>query len=403
MAQPTAIRYPKGYQFFDANGNPLALGTLTYQAAGGSALLDTYSEATGTTPNTNPLVLNGSGRVPSDIYLGSSSAYKETLRAASGATVSPWPADDIPAATGVAGLSTDLDLTRTANNAALNITTGSGVTLGGATTALAGLMSAADKAKVNNLTGVYVACASGVVIKNNVISPGTKIDVTTGPTMMTDDAGNGARSSSATGTIDLSVSGAATGNCLDAGTVGASSWYHVFQITNGSTVAFLASTSATAPTLPSGYTKFVRLGAMPTDGSSVLYRTLQRGRNARYIITGSTNTATFPAFTSNAGSWVAQPVRGVSAPPTAEAVTIRIAPLYSSGQIQIAPNAAYTPGSRANPAAPGAYGNGASYGFIFVNFDTDIVLESDSFYLYGTNTANLAELIGWRDVSNVIS
>ncbi len=93
----TRLRYPKGYQFFDANGAPLALGNLFYYAAGTTTPLNTYSDSGGTVANTNPIVLDGSGRLDVDVYLGSTSNYKEVLTTAS-ATVAPWPDDNIPLA-----------------------------------------------------------------------------------------------------------------------------------------------------------------------------------------------------------------------------------------------------------------------------------------------------------------
>ncbi len=90
----TRLRYPKGYQFFDGNGSPLALGNLFYYVAGTTTLQDTYSDSAGTIANTNPIVLDGSGRLDVDVYLGSTSDYKEVL-AGSSATISPWPDDNI--------------------------------------------------------------------------------------------------------------------------------------------------------------------------------------------------------------------------------------------------------------------------------------------------------------------
>ncbi len=59
------------------------------------------------------------------------------------------------------------------------------------------------------------------------------------------------RATSISASIDVSVSGSA--NQLDAGTI-ATGWYYVWAISDGSTHAGLVSGSATAPTLPSGYT-----------------------------------------------------------------------------------------------------------------------------------------------------
>jgi hypothetical protein len=284
VVQSTVIRYPKGMQFFDQNGKPLALGHLLYQVAGGSPLQDTWTDSAGVVPNANPVLLDGSGRTSQDIYLGSTSLsnYKETLTDSTGATVSPWPADNIPKATGTTGVSTDLSLTLRSGDADLNIVTGSGVNLSGATASLAGLMSAADKVKVNNLSGLYVAYASGVSVKNNAVTPNSKIDVATGNTIMTDTNGNGTWVASLSGTIDLSLSAQATGNCLDTGTFAQPQWYHVYQITNGTLVALLASLSATAPTLPAGYTKFIRLGAMRAGPGPALLSTYQQGNRTIY-------------------------------------------------------------------------------------------------------------------------
>ncbi|MGO9546461.1 MAG: beta strand repeat-containing protein, partial [Rhodomicrobium sp.] len=93
----TRLRYPKGYQFFDSNGAPLALGNLYYYAAGTTTSQNTYSDSAGTVANANPIVLDGSGRLDVDVYLGSTANYKEVLTTAS-STVSPWPDDNIPLA-----------------------------------------------------------------------------------------------------------------------------------------------------------------------------------------------------------------------------------------------------------------------------------------------------------------
>lgn len=55
---------------------------------------------------------------------------------------------------------------------------------------------------------------------------------------------------------------------LDTGAKAASTWYHVFLISNGAVVDVLFSTSATAPTMPAGYTFKRRIGAVLTDGIS---------------------------------------------------------------------------------------------------------------------------------------
>jgi len=63
--------------------------------------------------------------------------------------------------------------------------------------------------------------------------------------------------------------GTATGS-LDTGTIANSTWYHVWLIqrTDTSVVDVLISTSATAPTMPTNYTRKRRIGAMKTNGSA---------------------------------------------------------------------------------------------------------------------------------------
>lgn len=66
-------------------------------------------------------------------------------------------------------------------------------------------------------------------------------------------------------TLDITVSGL---NGLDTGTEAASTWYYLWVIYNGTTVAGLLSISPTAPTLPSGYTYQGIIGAVYNDSVS---------------------------------------------------------------------------------------------------------------------------------------
>lgn len=73
---------------------------------------------------------------------------------------------------------------------------------------------------------------------------------------------------------------AGSGNAgLDTGAVTVNTWYHVFLIMNPTSGAadVLASTSAIAPVLPSGFTKQRRIGSLKTSGSSSLVGFVQLG------------------------------------------------------------------------------------------------------------------------------
>lgn len=67
-------------RFFDANGKPLAGGQLFSYTAGTSTPQATYTDSTGATPNTNPVILDANGYA--NVWLGAGS-YKFILEDAS--------------------------------------------------------------------------------------------------------------------------------------------------------------------------------------------------------------------------------------------------------------------------------------------------------------------------------
>jgi hypothetical protein len=71
-------------QFFDNNGVPLAGGLLYAYQAGSSTPLATYTTINGTVANSNPIVLNASGRLDNEIWLTYGYFYKFVLKDASG-------------------------------------------------------------------------------------------------------------------------------------------------------------------------------------------------------------------------------------------------------------------------------------------------------------------------------
>lgn len=123
---------------------------------------------------------------------------------------------------------------------------------------------------------------SGCIISPNAVTPNTKLDIAPG---VVNSQANTRLMSVSAGTIDLTIVGA---NGRDAGTLAANTWYHIFAIgrVDGAT-AFLASTSVIAPTLPSEYTWFRRLGARKTNASSQLVPVFQIGN--RNILGTPTN------------------------------------------------------------------------------------------------------------------
>src|SRR5438128_1026902 len=70
------------FREFDANGWPLSGGKLYTYAAGTTTPLATYTDASGATPNLNPVVLDSAGRA--DVWLATGSLYKLVLQDAAG-------------------------------------------------------------------------------------------------------------------------------------------------------------------------------------------------------------------------------------------------------------------------------------------------------------------------------
>lgn len=74
-------------QYFDANGRPLAGGCVFSYMSGTTTPLATYTDFTGGTPNSNPVILGSDGRPPNDIWL-LGQAYRLKLVSAGGVSCS---------------------------------------------------------------------------------------------------------------------------------------------------------------------------------------------------------------------------------------------------------------------------------------------------------------------------
>jgi hypothetical protein len=77
-------------QFFDNNGDPLVGGKLFTYAAGTTTPQVTYTSATGVTANSNPIILNGGGRVPAEIWLTDGLQYKFVLYSSTDQLIGSW-------------------------------------------------------------------------------------------------------------------------------------------------------------------------------------------------------------------------------------------------------------------------------------------------------------------------
>ena len=92
MTTETLAPYPV-QKFFANDGTPLAYGKLTTYAAGSTTPISTYTDSTGGTTNTNPIILNARGEC--SLWLTPNVGYKLSLTDSSGNLISGYPVDQI--------------------------------------------------------------------------------------------------------------------------------------------------------------------------------------------------------------------------------------------------------------------------------------------------------------------
>lgn len=185
-------------------------------------------------------------------------------------------------------------------------------------------------------------------------------------------------------------------NGLDTGSEASSTWYNVWIIYNGTTVASLLSLSATAPTMPSGYTYKARVGVIRNDGSSNLWRTLQQNENADIIV--GTNPATILKMANGTTSNTSVALDAVSVsnfvPPTAS--RIRGYVMARAGRAGAAPNNAYGPYglSNAPPVSVFSIGTDTASSNTF-----DFALESTNIYWFCSPADDGGYIVasGWKE------
>lgn len=87
-----------GAQFLDNNGNVLSGGLVYTYAAGTTTPQSTYTSSSGSTPHTNPIVLDSAGRVPGgEIWLTEATSYKFVLQTSTAVLIATY--DDVTGAT----------------------------------------------------------------------------------------------------------------------------------------------------------------------------------------------------------------------------------------------------------------------------------------------------------------
>ncbi len=136
-------------------------------------------------------------------------------------------------------------------------------------------------------------------------------------------------------TASLTSSGA---NGLDTGTEASATFYHVYVVKNPSSgaVASLLSTSSTSPTLPSGYTRFRRIGCFMNGGNGDIVPFFcvgsNRTRHFEYLATQSF----FMALSGGSATTYTDVSLSSMAPSTASAFLLSV--YHSSQNAYVRPN-----------------------------------------------------------------
>jgi hypothetical protein len=195
--------------------------------------------------------------------------------------------------------------------------------------------------------------------------------------------------------VALTIAGTSVGaNGLDTGAIAASTWYSLWVIWNGTTIAGLMSLSATAPTLPSGYTHKARVGWIRTDGTANKYPLSfkQYGRKVQYVQAAGTNLTALPSMAS--GTTAGPTAIGVAnfVPSTAAAIAVSIYGSYN--------NTAY--GGWVMPNSTYSYSNApienstAYTGAVTLSTSGWMLLESANIY-WGATGGSTVCCFGWED------
>jgi hypothetical protein len=252
----------------------------------------------------------------------------------------------------------------------------------------------------NPATGVVATPAAVGFFRNLSVKVASNTTVTVAADAIVTSNGSTFQTTALSGTINLGTNGVA--NALDAGTIASNTFYYIWAIAKADgTTAGLASTSSSAPTLPSGYAYKARIGTVKTaSGSAQLMGTWQLGRTTQYVV-GLGQTSSVVVMTSgiagNVGTptWAAVSVSNF-VPPTAARISLMLSSGITASGCMAAPNNSY--GGNASLAnMPPMLINGAGTVNQNVSMVGQFILESTNVY-YASSQANaLLGCMGWEE------
>lgn len=177
--------------------------------------------------------------------------------------------------------------------------------------------------------------------------------------------------------VNLTFNAASVGaNGLDTGAISAGNWYYLYIISDGTNISSLVSLSSTAPTLPTGYSRFLRVGSAYVAASTTAFIPSKKtGRTVSYA--DSAGLVVILNNISLNGNLTVPLATAI--PPTSSLITLSC--LCSSGNASVYPLAS-------NTVPLGTFASGFGYFQIRVPLSTSqqLVLKnavaSSGIYLY---------------------
>lgn len=201
--------------------------------------------------------------------------------------------------------------------------------------------------------------------------------------------------------LTWNAAGVGVANGIDTASITANTWYcvHVIHNPTTSTTALLISLSPTAPTLPSGYTYFARVGAIKW-GISYPLKFTQAGDKVEYDPAAGTNVTEFPTMASGAlGTWTSSAYSPVAVsvspfvPPTA--AEIDFFGWNGGGGVAMAAGMNAVGGGWAASTCPPFHNLANNSATLMMNCSG--ILRSSNIYVATAATGPVFKCKGWRD------
>lgn len=361
------IPYGVGGQWVVTNACTGTYSSVTFGLVGGTG---TVTLATG---QTRSIYSNGVGVFYSDTQTASAGSTTQVIYNNSGSLA------------GSANLTFDgTTLTANAESITGALTVGTTVTAGGIVKSTSGGFTFPDN------TNQVTAATTGGIIPSAF--SGLKITAATATITVTANyvsLFNGTNFYTAASPIlsILTTNTPGNPNALDTGTISSNTWYSVWVIYNPTTttVAGLISLSATAPTLPSGYTYKARVGWV-RYGTGALVGTVQYGNRTQYTASN------LMASGSGTSYWTAIPV-GSFVPSTSAELKGTLYNTNGATNSGVAPNNSWGTSNGGSSTPPIYLNNGNTATFAFAA-QFQFTLESTNIYWGGSGGVICH---GWTD------